>query len=186
MYSGKSHRAPFARSSNTSSSRSLQLVYTDVVGPLDPPSKGGSRYFITLIDDYSKWTVMFTMRKKSKSLKYFEKYHKYAETHVCQNLNKVHICSYSTASSLPHGLHDVFKLQTLRSDNGGEYLSNVFLSYLNELEIRNQLTSPHSPQQSRVSERMNRTLLNQTRSMLLCGNIDKSFWAKALSTAFHI
>ena len=98
----------------------------------------------------------------------------------------MNIVSYYTVSSLPSDLHDVFKVKTLRSDNGGEYISNAFSSYMNDHGIQHQLTVPYSPQQNGVAERMNRTLLNHTRSMLLSRNISKSFWAEALSTAVHI
>ncbi len=52
----------------TGTSRStavLDLVHSDVLGPANVPSLGGSRYFITFIDDYSKWTTVYTMRNKS-------------------------------------------------------------------------------------------------------------------------
>ena len=54
---------------------------------------------------------------------------------------------------------------TLRTDNGGEYLSSAFQNYLKEKGIRHELTVPHSPQQNGVSERMNRTLVESARSM---------------------
>lgn len=77
-------------------------------------------------------------------------------------------------------------LKALRSDNGGEYISRAFSSYMNDHGIQQQLTVPYSPQQNGVAERMNRTLMNHTRSMLLSKNLGKEFWAEALSTAVYV
>ncbi len=51
------------------------------------------------------------------------------------------------------------RIGTLRSDNGGEYLSEEFKQYLKTKEIHHELTVPHSPEQNGVAERMNRTLV---------------------------
>ena len=131
---GKRQRTPFICSSDSKTCRPLQLVHADVVGLLDTPCIGGSRYFITLIVDLSKWTVMFTMRNKSESLDYF-KYHNFPETHIDQKVNKVKISSYCIVSSLCIDIHDVFKVYTLRSDSCHEYISNAFSSYMNDLGI---------------------------------------------------
>ena len=117
---GKSHRAPFPKISETKSSKPLELVHSDVVSPLQTPSIGGSRYFITLKDEYSKRTVMLTMRNKSETFECFKKYINYAENHIRRKLNKLKIHSYCSVSSLSGDTSDVFQLETLRSDNGRE------------------------------------------------------------------
>jgi hypothetical protein len=82
--------------------------------------------------------------------------------------------------------HTGCKVRTLRSDNGGEYLSCAFKEHLAEHGITHQLTVPYTPQQNGTAERLNRTLLNSTRSMLNHMNCDKIFWAKAVTTACYI
>ena len=57
-------------------------------------------------------------------------------------------------------------IKTLRSDRGGEYLFNEFLTYLRENRILSQWTPPGTPQHNGVSERRNRTLLDMDRSMM--------------------
>ena len=64
---------------------------------------------------------------------------------------------------------------TLRTDNGGEYLSSAFQNYLKEKGIRHELTVPHSPQQNGVSERMNRTLVESARSMIAHAGLSNIF-----------
>ena len=57
-------------------------------------------------------------------------------------------------------------IKAIRSDRGGEYLSDSFIDHLRENEILSQLTAPGTPQQNGVAERRIMTLLDMTRSMM--------------------
>ena len=74
----------------------------------------------------------------------------------------------------------------LRSDRGGEYLDEDFISYLTDNGILSQLTAPGTPQQNGVAERRNRTMLDMIRSMLSDASLPKSFWGYALQTAIYL
>ena len=78
------------------------------------------------------------------------------------------------------------QLKALRSDNGGEYLSSEFKNYLSKEGIRHELTIPKTPEQNGVAERMNRTLVECVRSMLVDAKLPHKFWAEALSTAVYL
>ena len=65
---GKGHREPIPKSVKFKSTKLLQLVHSDLNGSLEVPSLGGPKYFVTFIDDFSKWTVVYMMRKKSETL----------------------------------------------------------------------------------------------------------------------
>ena len=78
------------------------------------------------------------------------------------------------------------KVKILRSDNGGEYTSNKFEDYLKKEGIRHKYTIPKTPEQNGVSERMNRTLVEKLRSMLIDSKLPQRFWAEALSTAVYL
>ena len=58
------------------------------------------------------------------------------------------------------------QVKTLHSDNGGEYTSKEFTSYLAKERIKHELTIPHAPQQNGVAERLNRTLIEGVHTML--------------------
>ena len=58
------------------------------------------------------------------------------------------------------------KINTVRSDRGGEYTSNEFKEYRRQQGIRDQFTIAHTQQQNGIAERKNRTILNMTRTML--------------------
>ena len=129
---GKGHRHPFPKASSSRTSKLLELVHSDVNGPLEIPSLGGSRYFILFIDDYSKWTVVYTMKKKSESIKCFEKYHKLAETHTGKKI--------VTVNTVHRSNQPKEKIMALRTDNGGQYVSNAFKAYLQQHGIQHQTT----------------------------------------------
>nr|GFD02981.1 hypothetical protein [Tanacetum cinerariifolium] len=78
------------------------------------------------------------------------------------------------------------KFKALRSDRGGEYLSQEFKDYLSKNEIVQHLTSSYTPQQNGVSERRNRTLLDMVRSMFNLTTLPLSLWDYALESVVRI
>ncbi|MCO5589425.1 hypothetical protein L7F22_043392 [Adiantum nelumboides] len=81
--------------------------------------------------------------------------------------------------------HDL-PVQVLRSDNGGEYVSNAFQKCCKDAGIQQQFTTPYTPQQNGVSERKNRTLVSAARAMLPTAGLSKSYWEEAIATAGHL
>ncbi|GJZ72228.1 ALP1-like protein [Tanacetum coccineum] len=77
-------------------------------------------------------------------------------------------------------------IKAIRSDRGGEYISQEFKDYLKANGIVQQLTPPYTPQRNRVSERRNRTLLDMVRSMMNLTALPLSFWDYALESAIRI
>ena len=67
------------------------------------------------------------------------------------------------------------KIKCLRTDNGGEYTGEEFDSFCQQEGIKRQFTVAYTPQQNGAAERMNRTLLDQTRAMLRTASVAKSF-----------
>ncbi|GKB70650.1 retrotransposon protein, putative, ty1-copia subclass [Tanacetum coccineum] len=74
-------------------------------------------------------------------------------------------------------------IKAIRSDRGGEYISQEFKDYLKANGIVQQLTPPYTPQHNGVSERRNRTLLDMVRSMMNLTTLPLSFWDYALESA---
>ena len=103
---------------------------------------GGSHYFLTFTDDLSRYGYIYLMKHKSESFEKFKEFQSEVENHR----NK--------------------KINFLRSDHGGEYLSYEFGLHLKQCEIVSQLMPHGTPQCNGVSERRNRTLLDMVRSMM--------------------
>ena len=99
----------------------------------------------------------------------------YAETHTNRKLVKLHVHETHGSNS------EMMKLNVLRTDNSGEYLSNKLKHYLGENGISHELMVAYTPQQSGVAERMNRTILDLVRSILHHEGIDERLRAQALA-----
>ena len=67
------------------------------------------------------------------------------------------------------------KIKVLRTDNGGEFCSREFEQFCKQCGIVKQKTTPYTPQQNGVAERMNKTLLERSRSMLSGVGLEKKF-----------
>ena len=139
----KSDRAPFKAVEKVQSKKRLELVHIDVAGPMKMESLGGARYFVTFIDDYSRCVTVYPIAHKSEVLDKFKEW----EAAVTNQVD--------------------YKIKTLRTDNGGEYMSAEFQNFLKEKGIHHETTVPHSPQQNGIAERMNRTLQEAALSMIL-------------------
>ncbi|GJU52630.1 putative RNA-directed DNA polymerase [Tanacetum coccineum] len=140
----------------------LGLIHTDVCGPLRHVSRKGASYFLTFTDDFSRYGYVYLLKHKHEVFETFKVF----KAEVELQLGK--------------------KIKALRSDKGGEYLSQEFKDYLSENGIVQNLTSPYTPQQNGVSERRNRTLLDMVRSMFNLTTLPLSFWDYALESAVRI
>ena len=118
-------------------SEKLELVCTDVWGPAQVHSLGGSRYFVTFIDDETRKTWVYCIRQKYNVFTTFKKWKALVENET------------------------VKKMKCLRCDNVGEYCNKEFDSYCSYNGIRREKTVPRTPQENGVSERMNRTIMER-------------------------
>lgn len=78
------------------------------------------------------------------------------------------------------------KIKAHRTDKEHEYVDKEFLAFLKKHDIQHQTTVPYSPQQNRVTERENRTIMEAALCMIQDARMDKSFWAEAVNTAIYI
>lgn len=159
---GKIHRLPFPKQTQHRATEKLALVHTDVCGKMGVPSLNGGEYFLTFIDDQTRFVWIFILKKKSQVFETFKVWKSMVE--------KESDCS----------------LKVLRSDNGGEFTSDEFQGFLRDSGIRHELTIPRNPEQNGVAERMNRTLVEATRAMLADGSLPHRFWAEVVSTAVYL
>lgn len=159
---GKHHRDPFPKEKAWRAKKPLELIHSDLCGPMRTNSIGGSRYFLTFIDDYSRKMWIYFLKEKSQVFETFKVFKAYVEKESGHSL------------------------KTLRSDRGGEYMSQEFESFLKKHGIRHQLTVRSTPQQNGVAERKNRIIMELVRSMLKTKGLPKMFWAEAVSCACYV
>lgn len=159
---GKQARKPFHSQSEPRSSRVLELIHTDVCGPITPPTYDNKRYLITFLDDFTHFMVVCLVEKKSEMLYHFVTFKKMVFSQFEKRISK------------------------LRCDNGGEYISNDFKEMCRDSGIRLQYTIRFTPELNGVAERMNRTLLEKARSMIAESRMDKQFWGEAVLNAAYV
>lgn len=158
---GRQARLPF-KNVGSRATRPLELIHSDLCGPMENASFGGMRYFITYIDDFTRMVHVYFLKDKLNILETFKDY------------------KLKVENELNH------KITKLRTDNGKEYCNNNFEHYLSSHGIIHQTSTPYTPQQNGMAERMNRTLVERARCMLFCANLEKNYWAEALATAAYI
>jgi transposase InsO family protein len=159
---GKHHRDNFDKRASWHASSHLQLVHSDLCGPLSSPSFSGCKYLLTFIDEFSICTWVYFLKLKSEV---FDKFLAYKALVEKQSRHQI---------------------QRLRTDNGGEYVNNNFTSYCTTQGIQMQHTVPYIPQQNGVAERKNRTLKEMANCMIQSKGLSLQYWAEAINCANYI
>lgn len=130
----KSSHLPF-QLNNEISSVLLNKIHCDLWGPAPISSCQNFKYYVSFIDDYSRFTWLFPLRKKSDFFQSFQKFQKLVENQFDRNI------------------------KIFQSDGGGEFQSLAFKTHLQQYGIHHQLSCPHTPQQNRVAERKHRHIV---------------------------
>lgn len=164
---GKAHRLPFATTATTRSAAPLQLVHVDVWGPYRTPTAGGARYYLVVVDDYSRFVWLRLMKGKGEATQYIKEYKEWAET--------LHS-------------HNGHRLKQVRMDQGKEFQSAELKTFFTENGITLQLTAGYSPQQNGVAERANRTVVETVRTMMHSWSpmVPIQFWGEAAQAAVYL
>ncbi|GJT69597.1 retrotransposon protein, putative, ty1-copia subclass, partial [Tanacetum coccineum] len=148
--SGKMARKPYSHQMERAKDI-LGLIHTDLCGPFRIVSRQGANYFVTFTADFSRHGYVYLLKHKHEVFETFKVFQKEVENQLGKTI------------------------KSLRSDRGGEYMSQEFLDHLKEHGIIAHHTPPYMPQHNGVSERRNRTLLDMVRSMMSHTTLPKSF-----------
>lgn len=140
----------------------LEVVHTDLCGPMSIDSLGGSRYFMAITDDWSRFTVTYFLHMKSEALDKFSEYLRYAQRSTGRQLKAV------------------------RTDNGGEFISTAFNQFCTDRGIARQFTVPNNSSQNAIAELKNRYLQECARALLTQSKLHCRYWAEAVQTATYL
>jgi len=140
----------------------LEVVHSDVFGPVSVPSLGGSLYYVSFIDDFSRMTWLYFLKKKFEVFERFQEFKALVENQFDR------------------------KVKVLRIDNGGEFCGKVFDHLYRQHDINRHNTTPYTPQQNEVVERMNITLMDKARSMLSGAGLSQELWVEAIDTVCYL
>jgi hypothetical protein len=140
----------------------LGLIHSDLGDLKHTMTRGGKRFYVIFVDDYSRFTKLYLLRSKDEALEMLIKY----KTEVENQKNK--------------------RIKRLRTDRGGEYESNPFSEFCEQNGIIHEVTPPYSPESNGVAERKNRTLKEMMNAMLVSSGLSSNMWGEAILLACHI
>ena len=138
----------------------LSLVHTDLGDLKQTETRGGKKYYITFIDDFSRYNKVYLLRNKDEALDKFVLYKAEVENQLGRKIKRV------------------------RSDRGGEYL--LLNNFCEKEGIIHEVTPPYSPESNGVAERKNRTFKEMMNAMLVSSAAPNNLWGEALLSACFI
>ena len=155
----KSRQQAHPKKSTRTTTRPMQLIYTDLMGPFTPPAKGGYRYVSNSTDDYSHLKEVNLLRNKSE---------------VAESLHQ-----YNMTVAVPLGL----RIEIVRCDKGCEYIGKEFKTLCVNAGIN--VVATNTPQQIGVSETDGQTLAQIIQCLMKDGNFPSSLWEELTFTATY-
>ncbi|GFS69238.1 retrovirus-related Pol polyprotein from transposon TNT 1-94 [Trichonephila clavipes] len=152
----KSKRVSFKKTGAVRSKRPLELLHMQLCGPMPTESQGGNKYFLSIIDDYSRKVTVFPIRNKSDVFHTFIRFQKRAERFLSK------------------------KVIAVRTDGGLEFCNKDLDNFLTELGIKHEVTNSYTPEMNGVAERFNLTALDGIKTLLKSSEVPHKFWGEAL------
>ncbi|GJW13976.1 zinc finger, CCHC-type containing protein [Tanacetum coccineum] len=131
----------------------LELIHSDLCDFHATPSLGNKIYFVTFIDDASRFCYVYLLHTKNEALDKFKVFK-----------TKVELQKRSL-------------IKRFRTDRGGEYMDTLYFQYVG---IIHEMTAPYTPQQNGISKRKNRVLKEMVNSMLSYSRLSQEFCGEAM------
>lgn len=144
---------------NHRSEHIFDLVHADIWGPFKTATHAGYTHFLTIVDDFSRYTWVYLLRNKSDVVHIIPRYFQLVETQFLKTI------------------------KCFRSDNAPEL---KFEDYFAEKSVLHQLSCPYTPQQNSVVERKHQHLLNVAHALMFQSHIPHIFWGECILTAAHL
>lgn len=146
---GKQTKGSFKPNHEVSTSRPIDLIHTDLCGPVKVQSRGGKRYIIVVVDDYSRYTWVRFLRSKAEAAELL--------------INLINQIQNQFGS----------KVAGIMSDHGTEFENSTLDGFCAENGIHQNFSAPRTPQQNGVVKRKHRTLVEIGRTMLIDSGLIK-------------
>ncbi|UYV69328.1 hypothetical protein LAZ67_6003255, partial [Cordylochernes scorpioides] len=159
---GKMTKVPYVHTDNNQESYPFEAIYVDLCGPMRINSLGGSKYFLTIVDGFSRRIFVEFLKDKLSTAEVLKKF-------IVKRENELNS-----------------KLKRLRTDNGTEFINKNLETFIESRGIKHELTTPYTPRSNGRVERANRTLLDKGRTLLADSQLPLHFWAEAVNTAAYL
>ncbi|CAI7815527.1 unnamed protein product [Closterium sp. NIES-54] len=163
---GRQRAAPHS-SSFPPAEAPLQTLHMDVWGPARVCGQGHERFFLLVVDDYSRYTTVFPLRSKGEVTEVLIDWIRGARRQL----------SESFGSDLP--------ILRLHLDRGGEFSSDLLRAFCRSEGIRQTFTLPASPQENGIAERRIGMVMDVARTSMIQAAAPYFLWPFAVQYAAH-
>ncbi|GJR52825.1 retrovirus-related pol polyprotein from transposon TNT 1-94 [Tanacetum coccineum] len=158
---GKHHKANFKTKQISSIKKCLHLLYMDLFGHVTPWSINHEKYTFVIVDEYSRYTWVYILKKKSQAPETIMSFIKRVK-----NQNDINV-------------------KQLITNNGTEFKNSILVKFSDEKGISQKISSLYIPEQNGVAERKNITLIEAARTMLSGSVFLKQYWTEAVATTCY-
>jgi transposase InsO family protein len=158
---GKNIKNPFSKR-DSKAEGVLELIHSDVCGPMPSSSISRYVYYVSFIDDYSPKTWIYFIKSKDEVFNKFKEF-----KFLIENLYER-------------------KIKILRLDNGGEYTSKEFVNFCRYVGIKRELTTPYNPQKNSVVEGKNKTIMEVIKTMIHDQDLPMCLWEEATMEVVYV
>ncbi|GJU14023.1 putative ribonuclease H-like domain-containing protein [Tanacetum coccineum] len=159
---GKQHRASCKSKIVSSISQPLHMLHMDLFGPTFVKSLMKKMYCLVVTDDYSRFSWVFFLATKDETSGILKSFITRVENLIDQ------------------------RVKVIRCDNRTEFKNKEMNQFCERKCIKREFSVARTPQQNRVAERKNRTLIEAARTMLADSKLPTTFWAEAVNTACYV
>ncbi|GJZ29646.1 putative ribonuclease H-like domain-containing protein [Tanacetum coccineum] len=159
---GKQHKASCKAKLVSSISQPLQLLHMDLFGLTSIRSINHKTFFLVITDDFSRFSWVFFLRTKDETSGILKDFIRQIENQLNQ------------------------KVKTIRCDNGTEFKNRDIIEFCRSKGIKRDYSNARTPEQNRVAERKNMTLIEAAITMLADSFLPNTFWAEAVNTACYV
>jgi len=150
-------RPSYPKTTTNSAKKPKERCNVDLFGPMPVTSVDGYVYGMTIVDEFSRMSFMFTLKKKSDAAPVFDTF-----------------------------LEQFGPFEVVRSDRGGEFCGNSFEEVCRKWKIKREYTAANAPQQNGKVERKIAVLMERTRAMLCDCGLPKEMWSHAMRYACYV
>ena len=159
---GKATRTPFRRITDRKPREIGELIHSDLAGPIEPKAMGKYSYFVVVKDEASGFRYVTLIAQKSEAANVVKDFVRFLYTRTKK------------------------KIQSIRTDNGTEYVNRDLRTFLRKRGIVHEKSAPKCPESNGRAEREMRTLKDCSRTMLRASKLPDYLWGEALMTCVYL
>ena len=157
----KQEKSSHKKIQGINTTRPLNLLHMDLIGPMRTESKCGKRYILMVVDDFSRYSFVSFLREKSKTIEHFKV--------LCTRIQ----------------VEKGNQIMRIRNNRGREFNNIKIYLFCESKGIKHEYSTPRTPQQNEVAETKNHVLQEMAKVMINMHETLMQFWVEAINAACY-